>query len=171
VKRVATALFVASLSSPAAAQMTLAAEGSGLAETKSLSTGGAVDVRHGFRFALPSSFIFFGAATRFEVETLGGYWRVPMNPGGAVNVGRIAWGMRIGLAGEVAEPFIFGHGGVAFGDLGAAGTWDVGGAIEVRVRWASFGVHMSVNGIDTGHGDLSWVEIGPHVQVRWPLWR
>lgn len=165
----ASSLFLALVLSSRAsrAQMTL---GVGVSEAlnDSGNLGGGGDVRWGFRFGLPATFVIIGGSLILEVETVGGYWRIPL-PDSTAELGRVAWGARAGLKFVAFEPFVFGHYGVAFGSRGGGTAWDAGVALESRASWASFGLHFTMNGLDAG-GDLKWFEVGPHVQLRWALW-
>jgi len=140
--------------------------------------GGGGDIRWGFRVGVPSTAILFGGAMLFELETVAGYWRIPVSaestlalrPDHVVELGRVTWGLRAGLTLVGVEPFVFVHAGPAFGSNGGGTTWDAGFALESRLSWATFGVHFAVDGLDVDSGDLWWFEVGPHVQFRLPLW-
>ncbi len=179
VRRRALALSLAVLlwSHASGAQMTFGAGASEVLDDSG-NLGGGGDVRWGFRFGLPSTFVIIGGSLILEVETLAGYWRIPVRadsalavpPDHTMELGRVAWGARAGLKFVAVEPFVFGHFGPAFGSCGGGTAWDAGLALESRAAWASFGVHFTVGGLDVASGDLEWFEVGPHVQVRWSLW-
>lgn len=160
------------------AQMVQAVDASGVLSTaeKPGSAGVGVDTRFGYRGGFRDS--WFDNVLIGQAEVIGGYRRIP-GAAGMVDVGRFGLGGRLGLLFGEVEPFLFAHFSAAAGSGGWGYLFDVGGALDWRlpfaslsgeVGWVSLGVHVNYNRLALADEQWKLVEIGPHVELREFWW-
>lgn len=143
------------------AQVAVGVDASAVKAERGWGAGG--DVRFGARFGLPRAFIVHTVI--LQVETIGGYRRVPLSSD-ATDLARLGGGGRIGFRLGFFEPFGYGHFSLAVAQGYFGYFADAGAAADYRFRTMNVGAHYTHGWLHTEHDATELDEFGLHWEVR-----
>ncbi|HWA72789.1 MAG TPA: hypothetical protein VG937_10655 [Polyangiaceae bacterium] len=163
-----SALFLLSSGHAARAQLVLSLD-TKIAVPKSHHIGGGADARFGFRFGLPRAWRFH--TVMFQPEVMAGDLFLPSlgKAEEAVTISRRSIGGRAGLQFGKVDLFYYGHAGVSLSNRGIEAAYDQGGALDLRFRVWSIGLHGGREWIEHRDSPGWWIG-GLHGEYHWFAW-